>query len=124
MAATRGIKAAAGGTCNVETTVPSVLKFPAARTVDVLWLIGRHVAEEAFGRAADLTRKLQAKARRLGPVPGLTLPQACRCSSHTLTSGRSGSETRLAVAAGRHRRVLAEGGSASMRCPASSPGRD
>ncbi len=74
MAATGGLKAAAVGTCNVETTVPSVLKFPAARAVGVLWAIRRHVAEEAFGYAADLTRKLQAKARRLGPVPGLTPP--------------------------------------------------
>ena len=50
--------------CTVETTMPSVIEFLAGAT-GVLWAIRRHVAEETIGYAADLTRKLQAKANRI-----------------------------------------------------------
>jgi hypothetical protein len=51
-------------TCTVETTMPSVINF-LARATGVLWALRRHVAEETLGYAADLTRKLQAKANKL-----------------------------------------------------------
>jgi hypothetical protein len=52
--------------CTVEPTMPSVINF-LARATGVLWAIRLHVAEETLGFAADLTRKLQAKATRLVP---------------------------------------------------------
>jgi hypothetical protein len=52
--------------CTVDTTMPPVIHVLAAAT-GVLWAIRRHIAEETIGYAADLTRKLQGKAARLGP---------------------------------------------------------
>jgi hypothetical protein len=52
--------------CTVDTTMPPVINFLAQAT-GVLSAIRRHVAEETIGYAADLTRKLQAKATRIAP---------------------------------------------------------